>query len=94
MMSEMSTREFIEWATFYTKEPFGDLRGDIQAGIIASTIANANRNPKKRREMFKIMDFIPRFWETSLDKHKENIKNFFAWKQIFDAINAKNKDKE
>tara|TARA_Y100001951_G_scaffold104083_1_gene114647 strand:+ start:8821 stop:9027 length:207 start_codon:yes stop_codon:yes gene_type:complete len=39
-------------------EPFGDERGDVQAGVIASTIANVNRNQKKSKA-FSIGDFMP-----------------------------------
>ena len=43
-------------------EPFGPERQDLHAGIIASTIANANS--KKR---FKPKDFMPKFgWATKV----------------------------
>lgn len=35
------------------------MRGDIQAGVVASTIANVNRDPKKRKKAFAITDFMP-----------------------------------
>lgn len=33
----MPSSEFVEWMEFYQMEPFGSARGDMQAGIIAST---------------------------------------------------------
>jgi len=39
----MSAREFAEWLAVYRDEPFGDVRGDLQAALIAEQIFNANR---------------------------------------------------
>ena len=41
-------------------EPRGEERADLRAGIVASTIANANRDPKKGKP-FKAEDFMPKF---------------------------------
>jgi hypothetical protein len=40
-------------------EPFGEERADVRAGIIASVIANVNRDRKKRPEPFSVQDFMP-----------------------------------
>ena len=37
--------------------PFGDERADLQAGIVASTIANVNRG--KNTSAYKPEDFMP-----------------------------------
>jgi hypothetical protein len=34
-------------------------RNDWRTGVIASTIANANRNPKKRSKPYEPSDFMP-----------------------------------
>lgn len=44
---------------YYKIEPFGEERADLRAGIIASVIANANRDSK--RKAFEPKDFMPRF---------------------------------
>lgn len=54
----MSSQEFTEWVAYYELNPFGPYRGDIHAGIVASTIANANA-PKGKR--FQVKDFLPEF---------------------------------
>ena len=59
MLFEISSHLFSEWLAFYRLEPTGDERADLQAGIIASTIANANRG--KNTKPFKPTDFMPRF---------------------------------
>jgi hypothetical protein len=36
----MQTDELMEWMAYASLEPFGSLRSDLQAGVIASTIVN------------------------------------------------------
>ena len=55
----MSGREFVHWMAYYNMEPFGEMRADLRAGIIASTIANVNRG--KRHAAFKPDQFMPEF---------------------------------
>lgn len=59
MLARMSSRELTEWMAYATLEPFGAERGDLRAGIVASTIANVNRDPKSRPEPFAPQDFMP-----------------------------------
>lgn len=47
---------------FYSLEPWGTEVEDLRAGIVASVVANANRDPKKQRKPFKPQDFMPQ-WE-------------------------------
>lgn len=42
-------------------EPFGQIRGDLQAGVVAATVANCSRDPKTRPEPFSASDFLLRF---------------------------------
>lgn len=46
---------------YYDVEPFGDARADVRSAIIASVVANSNRDPKKRKKAFTIEDFMPKF---------------------------------
>lgn len=55
----MSAREFSEWMAYDRLEPFGEVRADLRAGIIASTIAAVN-TPKGRRRP-RPSDFMPEF---------------------------------
>ena len=45
------------WRAFDSVEPIGDWRMDMGFGIVASTIANANR--EKNAPAFKPVDFMP-----------------------------------
>lgn len=44
-------------------EPFGEGRADLRMGILASLIANVNRDTKKKSEPFVPADFIPGYDE-------------------------------
>lgn len=59
LQDRMSSAEFAEWMAFYGVEPFGEVRGDIQAAVIASTVANVNRDPKRRSKPFGLDLFMP-----------------------------------
>jgi hypothetical protein len=60
MMDSMSWDQFMEWAAFYEISPFGEERADLRAGVIASTIANVNRDPRKGKS-FQPSDFTLKF---------------------------------
>jgi hypothetical protein len=47
---------------FAQVEPFGVERADLQAALVASTVANTARNPKKRRRPFEVKEFLLQFW--------------------------------
>jgi hypothetical protein len=62
----MSSDEFTDWMAYYQISPFGDYRQDIQAALVASTIANANA-PKGK--VYKITDFMVNFKDASESRH-------------------------
>lgn len=47
----------LEWEAYYELEPFGGQWQ--QTALLASLIANANRDPEKRPEPFTVEDFLP-----------------------------------
>jgi|SRR5699024_10309356 len=60
LLSRIESRELTEWAAYErVTGPLGPERADIHAGIIASTIANANRG--KGGKKAKPKDFIPKW---------------------------------
>lgn len=61
MLKEMSFAEFRDWQLFAELEPFGEERSDIRTASIVSTLANVNRDPKKRRQPYQMTDFLLRF---------------------------------
>lgn len=44
---------------YFSLEPWGTEVEDWRSGLVASTIANVNRDPKKQRKAFKPSDFMP-----------------------------------
>lgn len=67
----MSSAELTEWALFFEIEPLG---GDDEwrAGMLASTIANVNRDPDKRKKAFEPTEFMrPAFVPDDQREEKE-----------------------
>ena len=60
LLTEMSSLQLAEWLAFFQLEPWGEERADLRAGIIASTIANVNRSPK-RKKAYEPKEFMPQF---------------------------------
>ena len=56
LLARIDSRELAEWMQFYAIDPFGTQRDDLQAGIVAATIANANSSKGKA---FQPIDFMP-----------------------------------
>ena len=63
LLAETTSAELTEWGVFYEMEPFGPERGDLQAGIVAATVANVNRDAKKQKKPYSAQDFMPKFEE-------------------------------
>ena len=61
LQHELSSHAFAEWMAFYQLEPFGEERADLRAAIVASVIANANRDPRGHPQAFTVEDFMPKF---------------------------------
>lgn len=53
----MSATEFAEWIAYERIEPFGTVREDMRAGLIASTLLNLYK--KKGTKASNWEDFIP-----------------------------------
>ncbi len=60
LLAKIDSRELSEWAAYYRLEPWGTEVDDYRSGVVASTIANVNRDPKQRRQPFAPEDFVPK----------------------------------
>lgn len=56
MLARIDSLELAEWMQFYGIDPFGTERDDLQAGIVACTVANANSG---KGRAFQPSDFMP-----------------------------------
>ena len=70
-LARISSRELAEWMAFDRIEPVGARRSDGLFAGLMSLIANAFRNPEKRRRPFVPRDFYPDFWEAAADELSE-----------------------
>ena len=75
LMGQLSSREFDEWMAYYGLEPFGELRGDLQAGIVASTMVNmlSGKDAKK----LSPGDFVL-FQQDQAEKKPRDAKELYA----------------
>lgn len=71
LLARISSRELTEWQAYYRLEPFGEERADLRAGIIASTMANTARDPKKHSKPFEPREFMPQFDDEPMDEEQE-----------------------
>jgi hypothetical protein len=55
----ISAAELSAWFAYYRLEPWGEERADLRSAIVASNVANSNRDPRKRPEPYAPADFMP-----------------------------------
>lgn len=58
LLDTMSYPELTQWAEFMQIDPEPEWRADVRAAQICSTLANINRDDKKRPEPYGILDFM------------------------------------
>lgn len=61
LLARVSSHELSEWLEYYKLEPFGQERDNLHAGLVASTIANVNRDADRQAEPYKPRDFMLQF---------------------------------
>ena len=67
LQNRMPYREFLDWVALYSIEPWGDVRSDMGAALVATLLANTHRDRKKRVKPFSPEDFMPKFWKRTQD---------------------------
>lgn len=91
LLEDTTSAELTEWAAFYEMEPFGPERGDLQAGIVAATVANVNRDPKKQKKPYNAQDFMPKFGdggrEAKSPKSADDLRR--KWETVVKALAQK-----
>lgn len=86
LLGQISSRELSEWMVYYGMEPFGVERGDLQAGIVASTIANVHRDSKKQKKPFEPQDFMPDFEAAGQKKQGRTMDQLLAKVRQLNAL--------
>ena len=87
LLRRMSSRELTEWMAFFSLEPWGTEVEDWRAGLIASTIANSYRDPKRRRKPYEPSDFMPRYEASKAQEQswEEQARILEMWARILQA---------
>ena len=71
---------------FSSVEPIGDERADLRAALIASVLANINRNPETTPAPFTLADFLFDFWRVAEEKPEgSGWENMLAMAEIINA---------
>ena len=70
----MTIDDLVDWWVYESVEPFGEMGDWVRTGIVASVIANANRDPKRTGPLTP-SDFMPQF-EDSRSNMEEAEKQF------------------
>jgi hypothetical protein len=82
----LSAAELTEWMAFYHLEPWGGERSDLQAGIIASTVANVNRDSKKKPEPYRPQDFIPQYGPKKEQTLEEQVQLVTMYASVYGTL--------
>ena len=91
LLERIDSRELTEWAVFFSLEPWGAEVEDWRFGMLASVIANANRDPKRRRKPYEPSDFMPRRAvqaEVEEQSVEEQAQIMEAWARILEATHG------
>jgi len=62
LLKELRPSQLGYWWALWCIEPWSEERADRRAGIVASVVANVNRDPKRTPAPFKADDFMPYLW--------------------------------
>ena len=87
LLSRTTSRELSEWMVYYELEPFGEERADLRAGIVASTVANVNRDPKKQKKPYSPQEFLPQFEGGAGAKEQKSLEALRRkWERVVAAM--------
>lgn len=69
----LGSRELQDWEAYYAVEPWGQMRDNMHAGMLASILANQNRKRGARAMTYEDFLLVP-----ASDKYRDNRKRFFG----------------
>lgn len=86
LLARIDSRELSEWMAYFSLEPWGTEVEDWRAGLVASTVANVNRDEKKRKKPFEPKDFIPQRVKPPVEEQspEEQAKILKMWAGVVD----------
>lgn len=72
-MESIPAKLLDEWQAFWTLEPFGGFEAEYQMGMLASVIANTQRDVKKKTQPFKATEFMRECYTDELKPQGEGL---------------------
>jgi len=88
LVREISREELSEWIAFSQLEPFGTEFEEYLAALVASVIAEVNRNRKKRGKPFAPTEFMQKWGEPEAGKATTPEAMFEFVKRFQDRLRA------
>lgn len=85
LLARIDSRELAEWAAFFQLEPWGAEVEDFRAALVTAAIANAHRDPRRRRQPYKPTDFMPRREPVPEQSQEEIERTLEAWARALEA---------
>lgn len=76
MLGELRPSELGMWQAMYVVDPWGEERGDLRAGIVASSIANWAGKTMRKGETVAPLDYMPL---VDHPKKKSNLSGLHAF---------------
>jgi hypothetical protein len=84
--TQMQSSELLEWMVFFGLEPWGSVRDDYRAGVVASTLVNINGG-KKGGKASQPDDFFPLYSRHS-NRKQSNEQQINIFKRIAELQNG------
>lgn len=70
LVRRLTARELVEYEELYALDPWGEDRADLRMGILAATLVNINRDPRKGKPA-RPVEFMPYIDRDELKKSDE-----------------------
>lgn len=84
LQERLTSREFVELVALESIDPWGPARGDVQAAIIAATVANVHGG-KRGGRAFDVADFVPQWGRRRRQTPEEQLTAFRAFAATHNA---------
>jgi len=81
LLQSIDSHELSEWHAYYEIEHFGETW--YQTGMIASTVANSVRDPKKKKKPYSPSDFMP---IVSSNEEQDNTEKMLMFARVITEV--------
>jgi hypothetical protein len=82
MLRSITRRQFEEWKLYASLEPFDEERADLRTASVVQTLAEINRNPKRRKRAFTLEDARLHFGDSPARAETTPLKTWQEQKMI------------